>query len=168
MAKKHHTFNWSIGAKLAYYTDPQPNGCWLWRGTIDRRGYGQLRLGRLKLRKAHRLSWEDARGPIPPGMHVCHRCDTPACVNPDHLFLGTHADNMADMVAKGRAKGGGAAKGAANRMAKLTEEQALAVRADTRSQRVIAEAFGISQSNVYAIRAGIAWTHLTSDTSRDA
>lgn len=78
--------------------------CWLWIGYRSRRGYGSIR-GRPEIKgmqQAHRASWEINRGPIPKGMHVLHRCDNTSCVNPDHLFLGTHGDNMRDMFAKGR------------------------------------------------------------------
>ena len=72
--------------------------CWEWRGLRDKHGYG--RKGPYKT--THRLAWEWANGPVPAGMCVLHRCDNPPCCNPDHLFLGTQADNLADMVAKGR------------------------------------------------------------------
>lgn len=79
-----------------------PDGCWPWtRSTFG--GYGNLRMGKGKI-LAHRHAYQLTYGPIPSGMDVCHRCDNPPCCRPDHLFLGTHAENMADMVAKGRAR----------------------------------------------------------------
>lgn len=86
---------------------PEPNsGCWLWIGACDSVGYGNFRI-KNKSWKAHRFSWTIHNGIIPDGLFVLHKCDVRPCINPNHLFLGTHLDNMRDMHAKGRARCGG-------------------------------------------------------------
>lgn len=92
----------SIAKTFEMYSVPVPEcGCWLWTGSKDKDGYGQLMLGG-KRKKAHRVAYEQGRGAIPDGMSVCHKCDTPACVNPEHLFLDTQAGNVRDCRAKNR------------------------------------------------------------------
>lgn len=94
----------SVDAQLAAYVRRSgPDDCWLWTGHINhlRGGYGQFTF-RGTQQKAHRVAWSSVNGPIPSGMCICHRCDVPACCNPAHLFIGTHDDNRADMLAKGR------------------------------------------------------------------
>lgn len=85
---------------------PEGSGCWEWTGATVKDGYGRVELSHLGKRiravMAHRLSWGIHMGPIPPGMSVLHHCDNPPCVNPAHLFLGTQADNIRDMILKGR------------------------------------------------------------------
>jgi HNH endonuclease len=131
--------------------------CIEWIGGRDARGYGQF-----YYKKAHRFAWEITYGPIPEGMHVLHRCDNTWCVNPDHLFLGTHADNHADKVRKGRQ-----ARGETHGCAKLTEDQVREIRAmasDGLSKRGtaqrIAEMFGITRIHVYYICSRRSWRHV--------
>ena len=77
-------------------------GCWLWDGAVDKQwGYGWIRVGR-KMKKAHRVSFEAFKGPIPRGLLICHKCDVPSCVNPDHLYSGTNLQNMRDRHDRGR------------------------------------------------------------------
>jgi hypothetical protein len=85
------------------YTPVPESGCWLWLGSLNLKGYGRLMIKKKSV-LAHRFSWEHHNGPISKGLLVCHKCDTPSCVNPDHLFIGTHADNLRDMRNKGRWK----------------------------------------------------------------
>lgn len=84
---------------------PEPmSGCWIWIATIQTQGYGMFCIRENEYRLATHVSWELEHGkPFPSPLHALHRCDNPPCVNPDHIFIGTHQDNMADMLRKGRA-----------------------------------------------------------------
>lgn len=124
-------------------------GCWVWTGYRNTSGYGVMNISR-KPKGAHRVSYELFRGSIGEGMLVCHRCDNPPCVNPDHLFLGKSADNARDMSEKDRHRFGFTNGGHALRM--LTPEQVREIRSDPRPQRVIGEEYGINQSNVWCIK----------------
>ena len=125
--------------------------CEISRYKPGKRGYPRLsRNG--KTLYAHRVAWEQANGPIPNGLCVLHRCDNRRCVNVDHLFLGTPADNSADMAQKGRGT-----RGERNRHAKLTWEQASAIRASTEMTHVLAVRYGVCRATVKFIRAGKTW-----------
>lgn len=142
-----------LQTRFAAQYAPEPNtGCWLWFGAAYHNGYGGINVGgRREL--AHRTSWLMHCGPIPEGMYVCHRCDTPACVNPAHLFLGTPTDNVQDMHAKGRW----------NRLSKVTPQQVKEIRrrrAAGETLQSLADAFGISDGNVSAICLGKSWKRL--------
>lgn len=143
-------------ARFHGYVMPEPmSGCWLWMGPAKER-YGSLKVHG-KPTAAHRYSWALHRGPIPAGMKVCHRCDVPFCVNPGHLFLGTQADNHADMVAKNRRA---SFKGVNNGKAKLTPEQVLQIRGDARSLKHIAADYGVSLGAISQIKLGKVWAHV--------
>lgn len=133
-------------------------GCREWTGSRETKGYGHLNY-KGKMVKAHRAAWETAHGPIPPGMHVCHRCDNPPCINVDHLFLATNDGNVADKVAKGRQARGDSLKTSMHgKLGRLTVEQVMAIRAATGgSQREIGKRFGVSQMTVSDIKRGRRW-----------
>ncbi len=140
-------------------------GCWLWTGGLGPRGYGVFYLspkcGLFKTRsqRAHRVSWALHNGKIPDGLCVLHRCDNIVCVNPDHLFLGTQLENIADREAKGRA-----AIGSRNGKSKLTERIVLAIRAryvkGTITHKQLADEYGVRESVITNIINHKRWTHL--------
>lgn len=136
-----------------------PSGCWEWQAYRNADGYGQIWFkGRLQM--AHRLSWFIHRGGIPRSHFVCHTCDSPPCVNPDHLFVGTHQDNTDDMIKKGRHRTGAGEK---NRHAKLTERDVLLIRSIHKqlpNAPAIARAFNVSTATINAIASGSTWKHL--------
>lgn len=144
--------------RLAFHSTAGPNGCVLWTANTIPDGYGRLVIDRKSL-LAHRVAWELANDrPVPPGMCVCHRCDVPACINPDHLFLGTHADNMADMALKKRQPR--IPRGERHKASKLTDAIVRLIRADGRSQQAIADEYGVSQSNISRVLLGHTWRHV--------
>lgn len=151
-----------ISQRMQDHTVPEPmSGCWLWTGHSVRAGYGHIKVSG-KMLYAHRVSWEMAHGAIPTGMCVCHRCDTPACVNPDHLFLGTHLDNARDKVSKKRQRGGGQ-RGEENGGAILRESDVLFIRKmclEGATQASMARKFGVSRRGVCDIVRRKNWSHV--------
>ena len=134
------------------------NGCWLWTGALDRKGYGRMGDGTKRTVFAHRFAWRQTRGPIPAGLHVLHACDTPACVRPAHLFLGTHADNMADMTAKGRST-----RGERNGQSKLTRELVIDARvrySQGETLHALAKEYGVGVPALSMAVSGKRWGHI--------
>lgn len=161
----------SASGSFMRHVMPEPNsGCWLWDGAVfvrkDRRiPYGKAVVGRKQM-AAHRRSWQLFRGEIPAGLYVCHKCDIPLCVNPDHLFLGTQFDNMADMIAKGRDTNKRATlraqrSGDGCPTRKLSSADVREIRKlatpGTLSHRSIGAQFGVSQTQISRIIRGVRW-----------
>lgn len=155
-------------------------GCWLWTGNRSKSGYGVLiaknhpREPDQRQLRAHRVSYELHHGEIPDGLVVCHGCDNPQCVNPDHLFLGTNADNSADMVSKGRQATGerNAAhvyparrpQGERHGNAVFTDDHIRTIRKRREageSYHAIAKDFGVMRSTIRTICLGLTWKHVT-------
>lgn len=138
------------------------DGCWEWTAARHRAGYGAFGLDRAHMTYAHRYSWELHFGAIPEGLFVCHTCDNPPCVRPDHLFLGTIADNTADMMAKGRRVQGRTYVGEANHNAKLTEAQVREIRSlfGTLPSATLGARYGVSGGLIRQIGRREAWRHV--------
>lgn len=152
-----------------------PDECWLWTAGKIPDGYGRIAIGwPQRFFLAHRLSYFLATG-VDPDLCVCHRCDTPACVNPAHLFLGTHTDNMRDRNAKGRAghrKGDAhharlnpelVARGESQHLAKLTEERVREIRtlfAGGATKEQLGVRFGVTRQSIGAVVARQTWKHV--------
>jgi len=155
MARNGLAFTGTLADRLARDSMPEPNsGCLLWTGGVDTLGYSHLRWRGAWMR-GHRASWEAHRGPIPDGMHVLHKCDVRSCINPDHLFLGTHADNMRDRNEKGRAKSG--------QKPILNVAAAREIFMRPGIHRDIANEFGVCRTVVRQIKAGQKWARATAD-----
>jgi len=131
---------------------PEPNsGCWLWLGFLDKDGYGFIRY-KGKNTRAHRYSYLAHKGEIPENNVVCHKCDNPSCVNPDHLFIGTKKDNTADMISKNRQGSWDYRLGGDSYNAKLTNEQAIEVYKSSKSYRELANLYGVGTSTIGRIK----------------
>jgi len=161
--------------------DKRPDGCWIWTGgRLQSGGYGHLHVGDREMR-AHRFSWELHRGSIPEGLHVCHKCDNPPCVNPDHLFLGTDADNLADMRRKGRWHRGfpkgedhwsrrhpeAIPRGSKHPQAKLTEDDVREIRRAAEAGETaleLAARFPVSRLHIYSILRRKTWRHVLANS----
>lgn len=163
---------------------PEPNsGCWIWlgaasRGNKKRAGYGVMTVGRRswqgkdRIDRAHRVSYRVHKGEIPEGLHVLHSCDNTLCVNPDHLTLGTHTENVRDMIAKGRrviAPAVGEASGAAKyTVAQIAKVKRLLRENGYRNHGGISRATGVSVPIIQAISKGRIWKHVSEEAHSQA
>jgi hypothetical protein len=141
---------------------PEPNsGCWLWLGSSNK--FSGKHTPRAivwwngKHQNAARVAWMIYKSEIPAGMHVCHKCDNPMCVNPDHLFLGTARDNVLDMFSKGRAP---RKRGEESAVSKLTEGAVKAILTDPRTNAELAIIYGVTRTAIWAVRERKVWRHV--------
>ena len=136
------------------------DACWLWTGKRAHDGYGYFRIKYpqhdVTTAAAHRVAWTLTVGPIPPGFFVCHHCDVRYCVNPAHLFLGTHKDNMRDATVKGRVN-----RGEKNGQSKLTNDQVQQIRTLEGTHTEIATKFGVTPETISFIRNYKGWKHVS-------
>jgi len=147
----------TLNDRMNKYSKINPTtGCIEWVGYRNEHGYGRISIGE-RMVLAHRVAWETTNGPIPEELRVLHKCDNPQCVNPEHLFLGTQADNIADMNIKGRQV---SPKGEKSGVAKLTEENIRKIRADDRILAKVAKDYGVTLSAISKIKNRISWSHV--------
>lgn len=136
------------------------DGCWPFIGARSNKGYGYFKHDGVA-RFAHRVAYADANGPIPDGIDVLHRCDNPPCCRPDHLFLGTQADNVADMISKGRDR---KAVGSRTGNARLTEAKVVDIRRRHRKRvvtaQMLADEHGVSVEAVEKVLQRQTWRHV--------
>lgn len=159
--KKHHQWHWKRGLlprpqvitiedKLRSYSKvDETTGCWIWKKGKNNKGYGTVAIGGDQKAYAHRVSYEIFKGKLPDGLEACHKCDTPACINPDHLFPGTHKDNMEDSAKKGRAKQPPIKFGVRHPRAAFTTEQVRFIRQSSSTVEEISAALGAKWATVY-------------------
>lgn len=136
-----------------------PQECWLWTASVEGGGYGQIKMpGTRNQTKAHKVSWMIHNGEIPDGLFVLHHCDVRQCVNPEHLFLGTCADNLEDMARKGRHLYG--EKNVQHRLTELEVHRIFDRRNQGLVMRDIASEFGVGAMTVQRILTGQRWKHI--------
>lgn len=143
-----------VKALLQKRIERTDGGCLLWQGAVGQKGYGRIQfMG--KPRQANRLAYEIFIGSIPVGLWVLHRCDTPRCVNPSHLFLGTCQDNNRDKSDKGRQS-----RGEGRPLAKLSDAKVREIRSSQLPISELARKFGVHRGTVRCVVEGSTWTHV--------
>jgi len=153
-------------AQLQNFIVDSKTGCWIWQGARNKAGYGRVkRYGRMTW--AHRLFYEVHVGPIPSGMLVCHHCDNPPCVNPEHLFLGTYKDNEADKKMKGRKPMSPFTlhpelrpRGEKHHRAKFTNLDIIDIRSSSLPARELASRYNVAESTIHRIKSRKFWKHV--------
>lgn len=160
-ASKYHSPEERFWVRVNISDDPK--NCWEWAGSKTRYGYGEMKIGKKAHYRVHRFCWELHHGPIPKGMFICHHCDNPSCVNPEHLFLGTPLDNVQDKMRKGRHRIASFPRpsGESHYKATLTWEQVREIRSlYTSSQNTLTELatmFDISIQSIFGIVNWLSW-----------
>jgi hypothetical protein len=140
-----------------FEVDRDGDGCWRWQGAVDDDGYGVLHVPSKGATRTHRVSWWLTNGEIPGEAHVLHSCDAPLCVNPGHLRLGTHADNMKDKADRGRSKTG----------RRFKEAEVLAIRRSSLKVSDLAETYAVSPRTIRNIRARRTWKHISPEAASE-
>jgi hypothetical protein len=142
-------------------TESSPNGCWVWKAHV-KEGYGYFNIGYSRWHRAHRVSYLLFKGAIPEGLFVLHQCDNPPCVNPEHLSVGTHQENMRQRVMRGRYNT--QVRGSKHAKSKLTAEQVVQIRelygTGEFSQTKLGEMFGVTVGSISDIVRNRVWRHL--------
>lgn len=153
--------NCGLDVALFWLKVKRQGNCWVWTGAKDRKGYGHMTRGQESF-TSHRYSWLICNGHIPSHQWVLHKCDTPSCVRPSHLYLGTHDDNMRDMRIKKRKKGNnGGLRGETHGCHVLTENQIQSIRTTTGiTQRELGKRYGVTQATISSILTRRTWKHL--------
>lgn len=149
----------SAKERLAAKSVVKENGCIEFTGYLSTHGYGEIAFNGKKY-GAHKLSYIAHIGPVKKGEVVCHRCDNPACINPDHLFTGTQAENLIDAMRKGRMVAPNP-RGERHGLSKLTEKDIPKILQDARPQREIAKEYGVAQSTIKNVKLRRTWSHIT-------
>jgi hypothetical protein len=152
--------NWPerFAKKIAIRSEEE---CWEWTAATHQFGYGEYHTdGRSKKKRAHRMAFELSVRTLMPGEYVLHTCDNPRCCNPNHLVAGTQADNMHDAWSKGRVPIAKKPNGSAHYKTKLTDDNVMAIRKDTRLLKDIAADYGVSIPTISSIRHRRNWKHI--------